>query len=295
MLTKCVESILSGSLRPDELIIVGRVGDKPTERAIARIQAGAHDSVSICSAWVSEPGHIPPVERGLRAASGDLVAVVDDDVTVTSGWLSSLVAHFSDSSIGAVGGRVLLPGIPVRKPKGNPGCVSWYGKQWGNLGSLSGPGSYEVDAVMEGNCMWRREVLASLNFDPVLNFDDGSMYGLDLCLQAKERGFKVVYEPGAVVFHDVAPRVPELDRHERGPRIFSYCRNYTYIVLKRLPLWRRLVFLFWWFLIGERDAWGVASLVFDTVDGDWRKNRHVKQAWAGKVEGLRLSLQRGWR
>jgi GT2 family glycosyltransferase len=291
MLLKCVASLLAGSRRPDEIVIVGRKGDTGTEDAIATIGTAKHSSLRIRSAWVMEPGHVPPVETGIRAALSDLVAVVDDDVTVTPEWLSSIMSHFSDPAIGVVGGRVLVPGVPSPKPKGKPGCISWYGKIWGNLGSVTGPDSIEVDSVMEGNWIWRRALLVSLEFDPVLNFDDASMYGLDLSLQAKKRGFKVIYDPRAVVYHHPASRAPELRRQERGPRLYCYCRNYTYIILNQFSLWRRLVFLVWWFFIGERDAWGLGSLAFDALSGEWRKHRHVAQAWRGKIEGTRLWLK----
>jgi len=291
MLRNCVASLLAGSQQPDEIVIVGRKGDVGTEDAIATIDAARHSGVKIRSAWVTEPGHVPPVEAGVRSATGDWVAVVDDDVTVTPEWLASLAPHFARADVGVVGGRVLVPGEAPRKPKGKPGCVSWYGKIWGNLGSMDGPRAWEVDNVMEGNCVWRRDLLTSLTFDPALNFDDASMYGLDLCLQAKKRGYKVIYEPRALVYHHTAPRTPELDRRERGPRVYGYCRNYTYIILKRFPFWRRLVFLVWYFLIGERDAWGLGALVFDKLSGDWSRNRHVAQAWRGKIEGIRLWLR----
>jgi GT2 family glycosyltransferase len=291
MLLKCIASLVAGSHKPDEIIIVGRKGDAGTENAIANIRAAQHSSVRIRSAWVTESGHIPPVETGVRSATGDWVAVVDDDVTVTPEWLTSLVSHFAQADLGVVGGRVLVPGTTPPKPKGKPGRLSWYGKIWGNLGSMAGPSAWEVDTVMEGNCVWRRDLLTSLEFDPVLNFDDASMYGLDLCLQAKKCGFKVIYEPRALVYHHPAPRTPELDRQERGPRLYGYCRNYTYIILKRFSFCRRLVFLGWWFLIGERDAWGLGSLALDKLSGDWRKSRHVAEAWRGKIQGIRLWLR----
>jgi GT2 family glycosyltransferase len=291
MLVKCVNSILAGIRQPDQIVIVGRAGDKETELVFAMIEAAPHEGVEVRAAWVTEPGHVPPIETGLRTASGELVAVIDDDVTVTREWLSSMVLHFPNPTIGVVGGRVLVPGAPLPKAKGRPGCLSWYGKVWGNLGSVGGSTEFEVDSVMEGNCMWRRELLASLEFDPVLNFDDASMYGLDLCLQAKKRGLKVVYDPRGLVYHHAAPRAPELNRQERGGRIFSYCRNYTYIILKRLSPWRRLAFLCWWFLIGERDGWGIGSLAFDKLSGEWGKKRYFTQAWRGKIEGIRLRLQ----
>jgi GT2 family glycosyltransferase len=291
MLRRCVESILAGSQRPAEILIVGREGDRGTEEAIAAIEVRQLTGVKVRSAWVAEPGHVPPVEAGARNASSDLVAIVDDDVTVTSEWLSSFVPHFADPDVGVVGGRVLVPGMPLPKPKGKPGCISWYGKQWANLGWVGGDATFPVDSVMEGNSIWRRELLASLEFDPVLNFDDAVMYGLDLCLQAKKRGFKLLYDPRALVYHHSAPRAPELDRKERGSRLFCLCRNYTYIMLKRSPPLRRLVFLGWWFLIGERGAWGLGSLVVDTLQSGWRKKRYVPQAWRGKMEGIRLAMK----
>jgi GT2 family glycosyltransferase len=243
------------------------------------------------AAWVTEPGHVPPVEKGAHAASSDLVAIVDDDVTVTPEWFSSLVSHFADSRVGVVGGRVLVPDAPFPKLKGRPGCISWYGKYWANLGWVGGDISFPVDSVMEGNSIWRRKLLASLEFDPVVNFDDAVMYGLDLCLQVKRRGMKVIYEPRALVYHHSAPRAPELDRQERGSRLFCLCRNYTYIILKNFSPWRRLVFLGWSFLIGERGAWGLGSLAVDTLQGGWRKKRYVAQAWRGKIQGIRLWLK----
>ena len=290
LLMMCVESILAGSRRPDEIIVVGRTGDKETEQAVVTIAAAPREGVKVCSAWVMKPGHVPPVETGLRTASGELVAVVDDDVTVTPEWLFHMVSHFSDPAIGVVGGRVLVPGAPAPKAKGRPGCISWYGKMWGNLGSLDGTTTIEVDSVMEGNWIWRRGLLTALEFDPILNFDDASMYGLDLCLQAKKRGFKVVYEPRALAYHHPAPRAPELDRHHRGPRVFCYCRNYTYIILKRFRFWRRVVFLSWWFLIGEGEACGFGSVLAESLMPGRRKRRYPVQAWRGKTEGIRLWL-----
>ena len=146
---------------------------------------------------------------------------------------------------------------------------------------------------MEGNCLWRRDLLVSLEFDPILNFDDAVLYGLDLCFQARKRGYKLLYEPKAMAYDLAAPRAPELDRQRTGPRLFCLCRNQTYIILKRFPLWRRPMFLLWWFLIGERPAWGLASWLFDTLQGGWRKKRYVVEAWRGKLEGLRLQLSNG--
>jgi GT2 family glycosyltransferase len=288
-LLDCVHSLVEGARRPDEIVVIGREGDTPTREAVERARELCADNTSLRAGWVTENGHLPPVKKGLDLASGEIVVFVDDDVTVTADWLECLVAPFADPSIGVVGGRVITRAGRRPRPKGKPGRISWYGKHWGNVASLQGDAPLEVQGVMEGNWAWRRGLLTSLKFDPILNFDDASMYGLDLCLLAIGKGFRVVYDPRAVVYHHVAPRAPGLDRADRPRRAFAYSRNYTYIMLKHLPRWRWPIFLAWWFLIGDRESWGLAAVLAEAFSGRLPQSRHVRGALRGKVEGILLS------
>jgi GT2 family glycosyltransferase len=290
-LIDCFRSLLQGTLRPAEIIIAGRQGDTETEQALLALSSQANAVVPVRPVWVTTPGHIPPVEAGIHSALSELVAIIDDDVTVERDWLEKICVHFSDANIAVVGGRVIVPGVPLPRLKGKPGLVSWYGRHWGNVGGLEGQTTIDVDMLMEGNWTWRRDVLLSIQFDPLLNFDDASMYGLDLSLQAKEKGFRVVYDPKIVVYHHVAPRAPEMDRADRARRIFGYCRNYTYILLKRWPWWRRPVFLGWWFLIGSHGAWGPGGLAVDYLIHGRRTDRHSGAAIRGKIEGARIWMR----
>jgi GT2 family glycosyltransferase len=286
---ECIRSLVEGPRKPDEIIVVGREDDTPTKEALVQAQELCAGKTALRAGWVTETGHLPPVEKGLELASGDVVAFVDDDVTVTADWLGHLLAPFTDPSVGVVGGRVITLGAQPSRLKGRPGCISWYGKHWGNVTSLQGDSPIEVQGVMECNWAWRRDLLTSLKFDPILNFDDAIMYGLDLCLQAKSQGLRVIYEPRALVYHHVAPRLPGLDRADRPRRIFSYTRNYTYIMLKHLPWRRRPIFMAWWFLIGERGGWGLAAVLADSLAGRLPPFGNVWGALTGKVEGILVS------
>jgi GT2 family glycosyltransferase len=290
-LVDCVRSLLEGTVLPSEIIIVGREDDESTRQALRQLSAGPKDSVSVRSGWVRRPGHMPPVEAGLQMASEPLVAVIDDDVTVSSAWLESMLIHFTDPSVGVVGGRVQVPGQAPGKLKGKPGHVTWYGRTWGNVASQEGDRAVEVDTVMEANWVWRRDLLRSLRMDPVLNYDDASMYGLDLCLQARAAGFRILYEPRALVLHHVKPRAPELDRTNRPARAFSYSRNYTYIMMKHLPGWRKVAFLAWWLGLGERAASGVGAAVADALSGRKHSPGETRRVFSGKFEGIRLWLR----
>jgi GT2 family glycosyltransferase len=288
-LLDCVRSLVEANRRPEEVIVVGRAGDTSTNDALTQAQSLCAGKTNLRIGWVTEPGHVPPVHTGLALASGDIVAFVDDDITATKDWLECLVAPFSDPDVGVVGGRVIAPVCEAPRFNGKPGCISWYGKHWGNVAGIEGNSPVEVQSVMECNWAWRRELLVSLRFDPTLNFDDASMYGLDLCLQATAKGFRVIYEPRAAVLHHVAPRAPGLDRGDRPRRNFSYTRNYTYIMLKHLPRWKHPIFLAWWFLVGERGAWGLASWIAYALRGCLPRATEVQGAIAGKLQGIQLS------
>jgi len=289
LVVECIRSLVEGAQQPHEIIVVGRKGDTPTEGALVRAQELCRGKTALRADWVTQPGHLPPVQEGFELASGEIVAFVDDDVTVTADWLGHLLAPFSDPSVGVVGGRLIAPTSQPARLKGKPGCISWYGKHWGNVARLQGDSPVEVQGVMECNWAWRRDLLTSLKFDPILNFDDAIMYGLDLCLQAKGKGLRVIYEPRALVYHHVAPRSPSLDRADRPRRIFSYTRNYTYIMLKHLPWWRWPIFMAWWFLIGERSGWGLAAVLADSLAGRLPPFGDVWGALTGKVEGILVS------
>ena len=291
-LIACVRSIVGGAQLPNELIVVAREDDAPTKEALAQVRKLCEGKTTLREGWVTEPGHLPPVQKGLKLASGEIVAFVDDDVTVTGDWLNSLTAPFTVPSVGVVGGRVITATSQPARFKGKPGCISWYGKHWGNVTSLEGNSPLDVEGAIECNWAWRRELLESLQFDPVLNFDDAAMYGLDLCLQAKRKGSRVLYEPRALVYHHVAPRPPGLDRADRPRRDLSYSRNYTYIMMKHLPWWRLPYFLVWWFLIGERGSWGLGAALADAVTGRGPRLSHLWRTFSGKVEGILLSVSR---
>ena len=292
-LLDCIKSLVDYTQAAAEVIVVGREGDTPTQHALLEAQKLCAGKTHLEVSWVTEPGHAPPVEKGVKLAAQEVVAILDDDVTVAPDWLEHLIAPFADPAVGVVGGRAIAPGWEKRRLKGKPGCTAWYGKHWGNVASLPGDSLLDVQSVMECNWAWRRSLLASLAFDPVLNFDDASMYGFDLCLRAKMAGFRVLYEPRALVYHHVAPRVRGLDRADRPRRAFSYTRNYTYIMLKNLPRWRRPIFLAWWFLIGERGSCGLVAVLADALSGRPPRLQEVWGAWKGKVEGLRLAAARG--
>jgi len=267
------------------VIVVGR-GEDTAALDVVRV---ARRTAATAVRWIAvgRPGHIPPVRRGLDAAQGRIVAFLDDDAEPEKSWLSALLEPFRDTGVACVGGRVITPGFKGRVGA-DAGRIRWYGQHAGNIGALDVPAPIEVDGVMEGNWAWRSDALRRLSFDSVFDSDDSSMYGLDLCLQAKALGYRIVYQPAARVVHHAAPRDASLDRQDRPRRVFAYSRNYTYLAMKHLRGVRRAVFLGWWWLIGERGSYGLAAGLSDLLTrGHAEVSALVRASLAGKWAGLR--------
>ena len=283
-LERCLHALGQQTYSPAEVIVVGRAEDMEAQAVVH----SAAERRRLLVRWVAADGsgHVAPVRRGFAEAAGEVVAFLDDDTEPLAGWLVALLGPFSDSGVACVGGRVVTPGVKGRVHR-DAGRVRWYGRHIGNIGAYEAPGPVEVDGVMEGNCAWRRAVLARLHFDPVLDFDDASMYGLDLCLQARALGYRVVYQPAARVVHHAVARSPELDRRDRPKRVFCYSRNYTYIALKHFSIPRRAMFLTWWWLVGEDGAFGLARAMDGFVRRQNGVGAEIRAASAGKVEGWR--------
>jgi len=284
-LAKCLDALEKQKLAPSQVIVVGR----PSDTAAYEVVSNRPETATFPIEWVAvhRPGHMAPVAAGLDRVTESLVACLDDDTEAAPDWLSRLVGVFEASDVACVGGRVMVDDFRG-KVRRDAGRVRWYGRHIGNVGARDGNAPIEVDSVVECNWAWRTQLLRDLIFDPVLDVDDASMYGLDLCLQAKAKGFRVLYQPQAVVRHNVAPRESALLREDRPRRVRWSARNYTYIALKHLSPPRRLAFGLWWLFVGERAAYGVAKGLVDV----WHRGPtiwpEVTASFAGKLEGFRI-------
>ncbi len=128
---------------------------------------------------------------GLRAATGDIVAYIDDDAVPDPHWLHYLAATLRDARYAGAGG----PNIP---PPGD-GLVADCVAQ-----APGGPihvllSDREAEHVPGCNMAFRRECLEAIGgFDPRFRTagDD-----VDVCWRLQERGWTIGFSPAAMVWH----------------------------------------------------------------------------------------------
>ena len=164
-----------------EIIVVN---NNSTDRTVEIVK---NYPVKLVHETVSGPGYAR--NRGIQEAQYDIVVFIDSDVVVSSNWLISLTNPFKNSSIGAVGGRIL----PIKKT-----IVSDY------LGhSLFGKYRRDIKPKYETafpscNLAVRKELVKE-GFDTTLPIYSED---LDLTTRIINQGYEIYYEPAALVYHE---------------------------------------------------------------------------------------------
>jgi GT2 family glycosyltransferase len=139
---------------------------------------------------------------GLRAAQGEYLLLVNQDVTVQAGWLEAMIEALAPTEVGAVGCKLLYPdgtiqhaGGIISYPLALPGHYGYHEpdqKQWDV--------QREVDYVTGAAMGLKRAVLNEIGlFDE--KFFPACYEETDLCFRVKAAGYQVIYTPTALGIH----------------------------------------------------------------------------------------------
>jgi O-antigen biosynthesis protein len=143
---------------------------------------------------------------GLEAATGEIVAYIDDDAYPDPDWLRYLAAAFATSSHAGIGG----PNIPPPDDGTIAACVA------------ASPGrpihvllsDREAEHIPGCNMAFRKDALAAIGgFDPRFRAagDD-----VDVCWRLQERGWTLGFSPAAMVWHHARSSIRAYWKQQRG-------------------------------------------------------------------------------
>ena len=160
--------------------------------------------------------HYNEIHKQLHAES-TLILGLDDDVELERDCLKQLVQVFHDPNAGIVGARSVFFSDPNRTA-GKAGFINpWVGRFY----------QEEVQALTECDyvigCCWlfKKEVLEWVGgFDPdyfIMHWE------MDFCTRAKQKGYKVYYQPEAIAKHKIPTQ------GKRGGIYYLYRNKIMYI------------------------------------------------------------------
>ena len=138
---------------------------------------------------------MPPVKVGLAAATGDIIAVMDDDAEAEDGWAARMLDNYAalPSAPSAAAASTRRTKTDRRPFPTRTGSATSTASGSSSAACTAGPRSaspVEVDFLMGGNMSFRREVAARLEFDMELNRNVAQGYEVDIGLQVRGMGLE---------------------------------------------------------------------------------------------------------
>jgi GT2 family glycosyltransferase len=280
-LKQCLNSLLKSNEGDTEIIVVDNASQ---DGSIEMINKYFPQVSLIC--LPENVGFGAGNNVGAREAHGEYLAFLNPDTVVEPGWLKGLIVPLEKNPlVGMTTSKILLMDKPdLINTCGNDVHISGLTLCRG----LGAPASAynqpaDVNAISGAAFAIRREL-----FDKLGGFDPGFflyMEDTDLSLRARLAGFKIVFTPDSVIYHDYALRF--------GTNKIYYQERNRYRMLFKCFNWRTLFALIPVLLIAEFATWG---FILIQEPRNWRNKlrsytwvfKHFNQIWISREQAQSL-------
>lgn len=199
---EAVGSMLAQSRSPHEVILSVDHNRELLERLRQEMPSAVSLVLNEGEQGLSETRNV-----GIRAATGDILAFMDDDAVADPDWLENLVEPFSDSSVVAVGGMTTPQWVNGGRPRWFPEDLDWVVAC--TYRGMAVSKQNETRNVIGCNMAFRRSVLEKVGwFNSGLGRigkTKGQAEETELCLRIRREipGARILYQQSAIVHHSV--------------------------------------------------------------------------------------------
>ena len=205
-LEPCLQALLAQDYSPFEILVVDNAS---TDGSVAVIEKFLPRVRLLRNAF--NLGYSAGNNVGIDQVDGDIVVLLNQDTVVQPGWLRAIADTFADSSIGIVGCKSLyMDGRGFQHAGGivRPGDAFTTHVGWGEVDHGQYDQLTEPDYVTGAAFAIHRRVLNLIGkLDE--EFYPGFYEETDYCYRARRAGFRVVYQPRAVLYHHETTTLPE--------------------------------------------------------------------------------------
>jgi GT2 family glycosyltransferase len=185
-LARCLDALRACTPPPAQIVVVDQGSHPAAPQGVEHVR-------------MTERGVSRGRNQGARAAAHELLAFTDDDCVPAPDWIDALERGFEEGVDGVTGRVLPLPGDGVAVSSRTSTARRTFG----------GRGETPWDIGTGGNLSLRRSA-----FEAVGGFDEALGPGtparaaedVDLLYRLANAGFTLLYEPGAVVYHELKSR-----------------------------------------------------------------------------------------
>lgn len=204
-LKKCINSILSKSTYKNYEIIIVENNSKSTSIFKYYEQLKEHENINVIK-WEKEFNYSAINNFGVKHATGEYILLLNNDVEViTENWLEEMLMHAQRKEVGAVGAKLYYPDNSIQHCGvilGVGGIADHLGKESsrydvGHIGRLCV--TQNLSAVTAACLMIKKSIyeeVGGLSEEFVVAYND-----VDLCMKVREKGYLIVLNPFAELYH----------------------------------------------------------------------------------------------
>jgi GT2 family glycosyltransferase len=233
-LPECLDSLARQTLGGLQVILVDNAS---TDGSVEYVR-DAHPGVEVVRND-ENLGFAGGSNRGIAAARGELILLLNNDAIAERDWAERLAAAAADPAVGIAASRVLLYGDRGRLDSAGDGMTT-VGVAF-KRGHLEPAESFAQPAGLFGSS-GGGQLLRRAMLDDVGGFDEDFFLiyeDADLSFRARLRGWSVRYAPDAVVYHKLSASIGRLS----PTHVFYGQRNAEAVYFKNMPaplLWKYL-------------------------------------------------------
>lgn len=287
----CLECIALQDLPPNEVKVVVRPEDSDGINIVQSFNNRIHNLEMVYSHNI---GVVAAENSGLRCATSELIAFIDDDGYAPRDWIKKIINFFNEfPDASAVGGSDIIAGTPWEyhdHEKNEVGLLTSYGRVIGNHHRKITGGIRQVQILKGVNMAFRRNSFTFL--DERLagkegNLGNGSHWELDICLQVIKSGGKIFFNPDLVVTHD-----SNHTDHVKMITAKNNTHNLTFVLLKNLAFPRKLLFLIYALVVGNSQLPGIVMFFYDFLKNPSGESiQYSLMKFRGFVAGVQTYLR----
>lgn len=165
---------------------------------------------------------------GVQHAKGKYIVFFDDDVLLKTS-ITPFLRNFTKANIAAVNGRSVAKGQKEEPKRNDTGRITFLGHFTDGYSSIV---PQEIETLIGCNMCWRKDIFLSLGgFDEEF-CGNAIREEADLSLRAREKGYKLLFDPRVEVLHVRAESGGTRKTEGRIQWYFDFFSNETYFFLK---------------------------------------------------------------